>query len=72
MSIPQEHSEKGFTFLMATWIGITLIAWVALSVVVSLAVGGMIRVADGRRTPSVVPTPLHPRRRAAAPLRRVS
>ena len=34
---------------MATWISITLIAWVALSVVVSLVVGGMIRVADSRR-----------------------
>ena len=33
---------------MATWISITLIAWVALSVVVSLVVGGMIRVADSR------------------------
>ena len=33
---------------MATWISITLIAWVALSVVVGLIVGGMIRVADSR------------------------
>jgi hypothetical protein len=60
---------------MATWIGITLIAWVALSLVVSLVVGGMIRVADSRR----VASPLagdrrEPRRPAPTPpsLRRVS
>jgi hypothetical protein len=37
---------------MATWIGIAVIAWIALSVVVSLVVGGMIRVADSRRVSS--------------------
>ena len=60
---------------MATWISITLIAWVALSVVVSLVVGGMIRVADSRP----VASPLagdrrEPHRPAPTPpsLRRVS
>jgi hypothetical protein len=61
---------------MATWISITLIAWVALSVVVSLVVGGMIRVADGRRVSSAldVGRVREPHRPAPTPtsLRRVS
>lgn len=40
---------------MATWISITVIAWVALSVVVSIVLGGMIRSADARREASPVP-----------------
>ena len=61
---------------MATWISITLIAWVALSVVVSLVVGGMIRVADSRRVASPVAgtSGREPHRPAPTPpsLRRVS
>jgi len=49
VSIPHEHSLKGFTGLMSTWVGITVIAWVLMSVVLSIAVGGMIRLADSRR-----------------------
>jgi hypothetical protein len=61
---------------MATWISITLIAWVALSVVVSLVVGGMIRIADSRRVSSSldVGRGREPHRPAPTPhsLRRVS
>lgn len=76
VSIPQDHSQKGNTFLMATWISITLIAWVALSVVVSLVVGGMIRIADARRLASPADGELARAQRRPAPspspLRRVS
>jgi hypothetical protein len=61
---------------MATWVSVLLIAWVALSVVASIVVGGVIHLADLRR-PRVPVSPaaeVHRMRRrvAEAPLRRVS